>query len=195
MRFQWISQELITCQSSAHCFAQSFNHSLVSGVKIGHRNKSVSSESTWNPVESSRSKSTTCQGKGSLLRFWSNSTATPDGCVQKFGSNVWHDSELIATKFCSRKWNATFESHVLSCIDRMSFDFRFEYFLSNLLLKNDHLLCYWPIFYYSISKVCPEFKVLSSHFFDVIEQLEWAKNVCRENISTPIYVQCYNMNW
>ena len=89
MRFQWISQELVTYQSSAHRFAQSFNHSLVSGVKIGHRNKFESSE--LNLVESSRSKSTTCQRKGSLLRFWSNSTATPDGCVQKFGNNVWHD--------------------------------------------------------------------------------------------------------
>ena len=149
--------------------------------KIWHRNKTACSES--NPVQSSRSKSTTCPRKGSLLRFKSNSTATSDGGAQKLGNNVWRDSESIATKVCSRKWNVTcprkghllrfklnstatsdggaqkllndvwrdsesiatkvcsqigrkwnamFESHVVTSVDRTSFDFRFEDFLSYL---------------------------------------------------------------
>ena len=155
-------------------------------VKIWHRNKTACSES--NPVQSSRSKSTTCPRKGSLLRFESNSTATSDGGAQKLGNDVRRDSESIATKVCSRigrkwnatcprkgrllrfesnstatsdggaqnlgndvshnsesiatkvcsqigrKWNAMFESHVVTSVDRTSFDFRFEDFLSNLPL-------------------------------------------------------------
>ena len=30
MKFQWSLQQLVTNQSSAHCFAQPFNHSLAS---------------------------------------------------------------------------------------------------------------------------------------------------------------------
>ena len=104
-------------------------------VKIWHRNKTACSES--NPVQSSRSVSTTCPRKGSLLRFESNSAATSDGGAQKLGNDVRHDSESIATKVCSqigRKWNAMFESHVVTSVDRTSFDFRFEDFLSNLPL-------------------------------------------------------------
>ena len=43
-------------------------------VKEGHRNKSTCSK--LNPVQSSRSKLTTCPRKGRLLRFQSNRTAT-----------------------------------------------------------------------------------------------------------------------
>ena len=153
-------------------------------VKIWHRNKTSCSES--NPVQSSRSKSTTCPRKGSLLRFESNSTETSDGGAQNLGNDVRHDSESIATKVCSqigrkwnatcpkkgrllrfesystatsdggaqklgndvrydsesisakvcsqigRKWNAMFESHVVTSVDRWSFDFGFYDFLSYL---------------------------------------------------------------
>ena len=73
-----------------------------------------------------------------MLRFESNSAATSDGGAQKLGNDVRHDSESIATKVCSqigRKWNAMFESHVVTSVDRTSFDFRFEDFLSNLPLQ------------------------------------------------------------
>ena len=56
--------------SSAHCFAQSCDHSLVSEQKIGHWNKNACSESK--PAQRSRSKSTTSPKKGRLLRFRSN---------------------------------------------------------------------------------------------------------------------------
>ena len=149
-------------------------------VKIWHRNKSSGSES--NPVQSSRSKSTSCPRKGRLLRFESNSTATSDGGAQKIGNDVWHDSESIKNKFCSKigcKWNVTcprkglllrfqsnstatshgntqklwndvrrdsesiatkvysqigrkcnamFESHIVTSVDRTSFDFHFFFF-------------------------------------------------------------------
>ena len=57
--------------------------------------------SLLNPVRKSRSKSTTCARKESLLRFQLNSTATTDGSVQKFGNNLSHDSVSIATNVCS----------------------------------------------------------------------------------------------
>ena len=61
-------------------------------------------------MQSSRSKLTTCPRDWHLLRFKLSSTATSDGCAQKLENNVWHDSESITTKVCSkvgRKWNAT----------------------------------------------------------------------------------------
>ena len=63
-------------------------------VEIWHRNKHACSES--NPVQSSRSKSTTSPRKGlllSLLKFELNSTATSDGKVQMLGNDVKYDSE------------------------------------------------------------------------------------------------------
>ena len=105
-------------------------------VKIWYRNKTTSSK--LNPVQSSRSNSTTCPRKGRLLwllRFESNSLVTSDGCAHKLGNYVRRDSESIATKVCSQiscKWNVMFESHVVTSVDRTSFDFRFEDFLSYL---------------------------------------------------------------
>ena len=58
----------------------------------------------------------------------------------KAWNNVWHDSESIAsfaTKICSQiglKWIAMFESDVVNSLDRTSFNFRFDDFLSNLPL-------------------------------------------------------------
>ena len=141
-------------------------------VKIWHRNKTACSDSI--PVQSSRSKSTTCPRKGYLLRFESNSTATSDRGAQKLGNDVRRDSESIATKVCiqiSRKWNAM---------------------LKAMKWPNIHLLYYWPIIDNSISKLCPEFQVISSHVFEVDELLDehWAKILRSEYISTPNYVEC-----
>ena len=114
------------------------------------------------------------------------------------GNDVKRDSESIATNVCSqigRKWNAMFASHVVTSVDRTSFYFLFEDFLSAVV--NNHLLCYWPIIQNSISKICPKFQVLSSHFFKVDELLneQWAKIVLSENISSPVYVECNKMHW
>ena len=63
----------------------------------------------------------------------------------------------------------------------------------------NHLLCYWPTIHDSISKICPKFQVISSHFFKVDELLNelfdehWAKIVQSEIFSTPIYVECNKM--
>ena len=141
-------------------------------VKIWHRNKTACSKS--NPVQSSRSKLTTCPRKGLLLRFKLNSAATSDGGAQKLGIDVWRDSESIATKVCSRigrKLNAMFESHVVTSVDRTSFYFRFEDFWQYAFV-NIHLLCYWPTILNLISKICPKFQVISSHFFEVDELLD-----------------------
>ena len=113
-------------------------------IKTGSRKKSADSKLNAVPVQSSRSKSTTCPRKGIQLTFQSKSTATSDGHAQNFGNNVWlrlwlwHETESIANKVFSQighKWNAVLESQVESCIAWTSFDFRFEDFFSNLLFK------------------------------------------------------------
>ena len=79
----------------------------------------------------------TCPRKGCQLRFKLISTATSEGCLQKLGNYVWHNSESITTKVCSQtscKWNVMFESHVVTSVDRPSIDFQFEDFMSNLSL-------------------------------------------------------------
>ena len=62
---------------------------------------------------------------------------------------------------------------------------------------NNHLLCYWPTTHTSISKICPNFQVLSSPFSEVNELLDdhWGKIVLSENISTPIYVECVDQRF
>ena len=55
-------------------------------VKIWHRNETTSSKS--NPVQSSRSKLTTCPRKGRLLRFELNSTATLNGSAYR-SAKAW----------------------------------------------------------------------------------------------------------
>ena len=62
-------------------------------------------------------------------------------------------------------------------------------------LVNNHLLCYRQTIHLAISKICPKFQVISSHFFEVNELLNehWAKIVLSEDISTHIYVKCYEM--
>ena len=71
-RFWWfvnLGHLFVADQSNAHCFAPSFNQSLVSEQKYD-RNKTACSE--LNPVQtlqSSRSKSMTCPRNGRLLRF------------------------------------------------------------------------------------------------------------------------------
>ena len=68
-------------------------------------------------------------------------------------------------------------------------------FFEQSALVNIHLLCSWPTIYNLISKICPKFQVLNSCIFkiDVLLNEHWAKIVQSENISTPIYVECYNI--
>ena len=157
-------------------------------VKLWHRNKAACSE--LNPVQSSRSKLTTCPRKGRMLRFELDSTATSDGGAQKLRNDVSYDPESIATKNCSqigRKWNAMSEGHELRfsiwrCFKQSAF-------------VNNRLLYYWPTIHNLISKICPKFQVPSSQIFEVNELLDEyrEKIVQSENISPPIYVECYKM--
>ena len=104
----WVSQFLVALEFARACYlpkpcssvcsifqAESFIGLL---VKIEHRNKSACS--ILNPVQRSRSKSTTCPRKGSVLRFQLNRTATSDSGEQKLGNNSWYDSEWITTYVC-----------------------------------------------------------------------------------------------
>ena len=101
---------------------------------IWHRNKTAFSE--LNPVQSCRSKSMTCLRKGSLnwsdqIPIEQHSCFISDGGAQNLGNSVRCDSESIATKVCSQigsKWNAIFESHAVTSLERTSFNFFFWIF-------------------------------------------------------------------
>ena len=101
------------------CFAQSFDHSLVSVWKWGvGTNLNVSIKS----CAKQQIKITACLKKGSLLNFPLNCTGTSDCCVQKLGNsdNLWHDFEWITVKVCSQissKWKVMFESKLETCIN------------------------------------------------------------------------------
>ena len=102
------------------------------GNDVSHDSESITTKVC---IEIGCKWNATCSRKGRLLRFESNSTATSNGGAQKLWNDVWHDSESIATKVCSqigRRWNAKFESHVVTSVDRTSFDFRSEDCLSYL---------------------------------------------------------------
>ena len=64
-------------------------------------------------------------------------------------------------------------------------------FFRNLFFVTNHLLCYWPTTHNSIWKICPNFQVLSSHFFEIDELHDehWANIVQSKNNSTLIYVK------
>ena len=68
-------------------------------------------------------------------------------------------SELIAIKVCSQigcKWNAIFEIHVVTSVDRMSFDFDFKIFWAICLCKQSS--SDWSTIHNLILKICPKFK-------------------------------------
>ena len=44
-------------------------------------------------------------------------------------------------------------------------------FFEQFSFVNNRLLCYWPTIHNSISKICPTFQVISTHFFEVDEVL------------------------
>ena len=98
---------------------------------------------------------------GILARISKNNFGNPETskiqtCLRVFGNpetskihmkarrdacDVWHDSELIATKFCRqicRKWDAMFESNLVTSVDRTSFDFWFQVFFGICLSKESH---------------------------------------------------------
>ena len=115
--FGWNQREVVANQSSAHHFAQSFYQSLVSEWKYDIGTKSH--VPNW----------ILCKVAGLKLSKLTICT--------KLGNDVRRDFQSIATKVCSQigsKWNAMFEGHVVTNVDRTSFDLRFEDFLSNLPL-------------------------------------------------------------
>ena len=72
-----------------------------------------------------------------------------------------------------------FESHIETCngpalTGRGSDEQRFSIlrFFQQSAFLNHQLLCYWPTIHNLISKICPRFQVLSSHFSEVDEPIE-----------------------
>ena len=80
-----------------------------------------------------------------------------DGWEQKLRNGVWHNSELIETKFCSQiswKWNEMFEtlSHLVTIHNcwQEKFQFLFWRFLEQSAFVINHLLCFWPTIHNSV---------------------------------------------
>ena len=67
---------------------------------------------------------------------------------------------------------------------------QFSRFFEQSATQNNHLLRYLPTIHHSISKICPKFHVLSSHFSEVNDLIDdstmsnehQVKIVLRENI-------------
>ena len=142
---------------------------------------------------------TTCPMKGRLLRFELNSTVTSDGDAQKLGNDVRRDSELIATKFCSQngcKWNTMFESYVVTIIDKTSFDFQFEDFLSNLLFE---IIIYCVTDQPSIAqsqRSVLNFKFSVLTFLRSMScPMSIEQKLCQVKYLTLIYAKCDKMYW
>ena len=120
--FRWNWREVVAYQRLAHCFAESFYQSLVSELKIGHRNKTTCSES--NPVR-----------KGRLLRFESNDFKWRRAKAWKrCQAQFWIDcnQSLQRNRSQMNLMKCDVASHVVTSLDKTSFYFRFEDFLSNL---------------------------------------------------------------
>ena len=94
--------------------------------------------------------------KRCLAWFWINfnQSLEPNRSQTKF--YVWKPC-------CDQRWQ-----------DRLRFSIWRFFELSDLV--NYHLLYYLPTIHISISKICPKFQVISSHFFEVDELLDeqWA---------------------
>ena len=163
-----ISMELAKscCQPKPHPSLRSIFLSFIHlWAKIWHRNKTACSE--LNPVQSSRSKLTTCLWKGRLLIFKSNSTATiwlsakaGKGCQAWFWIDCNQRLQPNRLQIKYYVWKP--------CSDQRWQDklwFSIWRFFEQSAFVNIHLLCYWPTILNSILKICPKFQVISSDFF------------------------------
>ena len=94
-KFWWNWREVVADQSSAHCFAQSFNQSLVSelkydiGTNVPYRILCKAADLNRQPVL----EKGVCSDSNWTAAI--NSPATSDGGAQKLGNNVRSDSGLI----------------------------------------------------------------------------------------------------
>ena len=161
------SERSCSDQSSAHSFAKSFYHSFVSEQKydIGTRphvpNRilcKAAGLSTWRPV----------LGKG-VCSSDSNRTA------QRLQMVTFKSSETMSGKILNQlqpKFVAKSVANEMRCLKAISnqrwqdkLRFSIWRFFEQSSFVNIHLLCYWPTIHNSISKICPKFQVISSHFF------------------------------
>ena len=132
-------------------------------VKIWHRNKTAYSKS--NPVQSSRSKSTSCVRKGCQLKFqpsdfrwrsakswkWCQAWFWID-CNQSLQPNQLQMKCDVWRPCSDQRWQDELWFLIWRLFEQSAF-------------ANIHLLCYWPTIDNSISKIYPQFQVISSHFF------------------------------
>ena len=129
-----------------------------------------------------------------------------DGSTIKLGIDFWHDnSESIVTKIsilkdpnCSKEKviSESYVDYALTGRGPAHFSFLLQV-LYAICYWNHHsmfTLFYWPTIHYSISKICPEFQVLSSHFSEVyVFSMSFGQKWAMWKYSTPIYVQCDSM--
>ena len=113
-------------------------------VKIWHRNKTACSES--NPVQSSRSKSTTCPGKGICSDL--NQTAQQLQIValkslETMSGIFWIDhNQSLQTNLLHMKCNVWKPCSYQCWQDKLQFSIWRFFEQSSFVII--HLLCYWP---------------------------------------------------
>ena len=71
--------------------------------------------------------------------------AAAEGRAAAIPNHVWHDSDLTICSQIERKADIMFESHIETCIDWTSFDFRFSIFLA---ICNSNFNCLKLILYF-----------------------------------------------
>ena len=148
-------------------------------------NRDKTTRSKLIPVQSSRSKLTTCPRKGCLLRFKQNSAATSstsDGLRAKAWrlcqAWFWIDyNQSLQPNRSQMKCDVWKPCSDQRWQDELRFSIWRFFELSDFV--NIHLLCYWPTIHNLISKICPKFQVISSHFLRSMSFLmSIEQNVC-----------------
>ena len=157
-------------------------------------------------MQRSRPRLTTCPWGGCLPRFWYQSTATADhrmAAHKSLETMLGMDYNPLQSKFAVRM--VANENWCQKAVQRLAIagralTFGLKIFRAICLCKCRIIvdpLMYWPTSNNLLSKICPEFQVFSSHISELGDLLDEnrAKNVRTQNISIPIYGECYNMCW
>ena len=115
------------------------------------RNTTACSKS--NPVQSSRSKSTTCptQSEERAIRIEQHSDFRwwRAKAWKRCQAWFWIDgNQSLQPKSVANEMRCL--KDVVTSVDRKSFDFRFEFFFEQSAFVNNHLLCYWRSIHNSI---------------------------------------------
>ena len=131
-------------------------------AKIWYRNKTACSKLNWILCKAAGLYQWAVWEKGFCSD--SNQTAQPLQMAARKSLETmsgvilnWLQPKFGAKSVANEMLCLKLESHAVTSVDRTSFFEQFSFL-------NIHLLYCWPTIHISISKICPKFQVISSHF-------------------------------